>query len=466
MKKNLRSGESQILWTTCEAGSPLKRLLKRLKLSRAPLLVFSLILGGCATSREKVVALGGELKSESLQKEEAEQWEAALWFQRDLEEKYAFWPDEALELYLKEAAQPFLENLEIPIDRPFVFRVIRDPTVNAYALLTGHIYFHSGILARLRNEAELASVLAHEISHTYHRDVLYSAQNLQRKTVTFKVIDLLATAPAAFFGAEDLSTFTLNLIHGASVLGYGREAEAAADRFALQEMLRAGYDPKGALAVREIFAEEHKKYQKGMEIFFLSDHPSNRSRKRAAERWLKTHQKEVEAMPVRRKESERYLAKTYEIRRENARFNLDLDRYFHALDDIERILKENGSDPIAWYYRGEAYRRMPGNRKRIEDELSNEGWDKIDSVKKEKQDKLWRGRALRSYRKAIALDSSYPPPYKGLGILFFDQRDYEKAKGYFEKYLALAPEAKDRRSVLRYLSDIQELSAHTGRGTS
>src|SRR5262245_43805018 len=47
----------------------------------------------------------------------------------------------------------------------YEFFVLRDPSPNAFALPNGHVYVHTGMLARLRDEAQLACLLAHEISH-------------------------------------------------------------------------------------------------------------------------------------------------------------------------------------------------------------------------------------------------------------------------------------------------------------
>ena len=55
---------------------------------------------------------------------------------------------------------------------PFKFHIVRDPTINAFAIPNGEIFLHTGLLARLKNEAQLAFVLGHEIGHILRNHVL------------------------------------------------------------------------------------------------------------------------------------------------------------------------------------------------------------------------------------------------------------------------------------------------------
>jgi len=79
-------------------------------------------------------------------------------------------------------------------------KIIRDPTVNAFALPTGTVYLHTGLLARIENEAQLAFILGHELSHIVNKDGVYATKSLHSKAVTTKLCDLVI-APAAVFSA-------------------------------------------------------------------------------------------------------------------------------------------------------------------------------------------------------------------------------------------------------------------------
>ncbi len=126
----------------------------------------------------------------------------------------------------------------------FHFAVLRDPSMNAFSLLQGGIYVHAGLLARLDNEAQLAHVLAHEITHTVKRHQLKFVRSTKNKTVAAKLAEIvLAPAAGAFAGGGGASLVSslIGLTYAASVTGYGRENEEEADLEGLRLMAAAGY---------------------------------------------------------------------------------------------------------------------------------------------------------------------------------------------------------------------------------
>jgi predicted Zn-dependent protease len=103
--------------------------------------------------------------------------------------------------------------------------------MNAFSLLQGGIYIHAGLLARLDNEAQLAHVLAHEITHTVKRHQLKFVRSMKNKTVAAKLAEIvLAPAAGAFAGGggANLISTLIGLTYAASVTGYGRENEEEA----------------------------------------------------------------------------------------------------------------------------------------------------------------------------------------------------------------------------------------------
>lgn len=411
---------------------------------------------GCATDRSDIVPLGKSGLSEKLLKEESEIRQETLATHNYFLEKRAFYEDEHLESYLATLTQSLVGDLKRDQNTTLQFKILRDPTINASAMLTGHIYFHSGILAKLKNEDQLAFVMAHEISHVHHRDVLYYVQNLKRKTVTFKVLDLILTPGAAFVGAHGLSGMALSLVYGASVQGYGREEESAADLFALETLLKTGYDPCKVTGFFDVLLLEKEKYKQGFEIYFLSSHPSNTHRKKAAQKWIDEHKADIEKNAPLFKANNAFSPHAYEVLLENAKLNLDLGRYFHALENIEQLRKENRNDPSVDFLEGEVYRMMAERPEKVQEELSPKTWRAIKGSEKEKRKKEWREKSRAAFEKAISRDAAYAPTYKSLGVFYLAEKEYGKAKDHFLKYLELQPDAKDRRSVVRYLSDIEE----------
>ncbi|MBI4549310.1 MAG: M48 family metalloprotease [Candidatus Omnitrophica bacterium] len=416
------------------------------------LLVWALAAGSCAPNREEIVPVSSRELPAHLADDESEVRQVVSDFERYLSGREVFYRDAALETYLRKLTVPLASSLDWPESMKLRVKILRDPTVNAVSLMNGHLYVHTGILARLDSEAELAFVLAHELAHIDHRDTLYQMINLRRKTVTFKVLDLLFTPVASLVGAGGLSEMTLALIYASSVTGYGREAEAGADLFAIEKISRLGYPAQAALRFFEVLMAEKERYKEGHEIFFLSSHPSNRRRKAELTEWIRAH-------PGQRSSARRgrYLRATYAVRLENAKLNLDLGRFYHALDDVAKLLRQNPEDPAAYYVRAEIYRNLPANWEKVREEVSEERWKRLEALGQAGRAERWREKALRDYRKSLQLEPGYAPPYRGLGVLFLELENFPEAKRYFNKYLEIDPAARDRRSVLRHLKDMEAM---------
>ncbi len=78
-------------------------------------------------------------------------------------------------------------------------KVVKDPFLNAFALPDGSIYFHTGLLARMENEAQLATVLGHEIAHFINRDSARQLRHRESRQTTARVVQ--AVLLLSVFGA-------------------------------------------------------------------------------------------------------------------------------------------------------------------------------------------------------------------------------------------------------------------------
>jgi len=115
----------------------------------------------------------------------------------------------------------------------YQIHVIRSPQINAFAIPGGHIYVLTGLLDFLDSEAELASVLGHEISHV---DLRHCIERYQYELALKKV------------GAGD-ATVLVGLAHQFASLGYAQYQELEADASGERLTIEAGYDPDAAIAV-------------------------------------------------------------------------------------------------------------------------------------------------------------------------------------------------------------------------
>ena len=143
-----------------------------------------------------------------------------------------------------------------PPRRPIEFFVVQDETINAFALIGGHIGLHTGLIVLTHNESELAGVVGHEIAHILqrHQSRLYQSQG------KYQLASLAALALAILASRSSSSSsgqVTEAAMVGASAimiqgqLDYTREHEREADRVGVTILDRAGYDPRGMVTFFE-----------------------------------------------------------------------------------------------------------------------------------------------------------------------------------------------------------------------
>ncbi len=179
--------------------------------------------------------------------------------------------DPELQRYVHELGLRMALESERP-HLPWTFRVLDDPTVNAFALPGGFIYVTRGILAHFSSEAELAGVLGHEIGHVTARHGVTQVSRAQLAQLGLGVGTILAPDLAPF---ADLAGAGLSLL----LLSYGRDAERQADDLGLRYMTSEGYDPREMAATFEMLAAASGAEDGDRIPGFLSTHPEPLSRR-------------------------------------------------------------------------------------------------------------------------------------------------------------------------------------------
>lgn len=124
-------------------------------------------------------------------------------------------------------------------DFDYTFDVVEDASPNAFAIPGGHIYVHSGLLAFVDNDDQLAGVLAHEIGHVYER---HPAKALSRAYGIQALTGLLLQDDATKW-----QELTLKVLQGGVLTKYGRDDEREADDIGYYLARRAGYSSHGLL---------------------------------------------------------------------------------------------------------------------------------------------------------------------------------------------------------------------------
>jgi predicted Zn-dependent protease len=203
---------------------------------------------------------------------------------------YAVVPD--LTVYVNEVGQKLAAaSAQITVTErklPYEFKVLNSSVPNAWALPGGKIAVNRGLLTELKNEAELAAVLGHEIVHAAAR---HGAQAQERGTLLQG--GLVAAQLGAALGGLDDQVGGL-VLAGAGVgaqlihTRYGREAELQSDLYGTRLMKAAGYDPSAAITLQETFLRlSEGRRQSWLEGLFASHPPSqervNRNRETVAE---------------------------------------------------------------------------------------------------------------------------------------------------------------------------------------
>jgi beta-barrel assembly-enhancing protease len=163
----------------------------------------------------------------------------------------------------------------IPSDRswPYQFHVIPAADINAFALPGGPIFVNLGTIQAADNEAELAGVLAHEMSHVYMQ---HSAKQAPKATWA-NIIAGLGSAVLPQSGLGNLARMGIQFGAGTMLMKYSRGDEAQADSTGAIIMYRAGYNPK---AMADFFQKLEQKYGSGGPQL-LSDHPNPGNRQQA-----------------------------------------------------------------------------------------------------------------------------------------------------------------------------------------
>jgi len=153
----------------------------------------------------------------------------------DVIDSFGLYPDDDLQTYIQDLGARIAADSERP-DLTWTFRVVDDPVVNAFAIPGGYIYITRGILAHFNSEAELASVLGHEIGHVTAR---HSVEQMSQAQLAQIGLGVAMAAGERFRSLAGLASQGLQLLF----LKFSRDDEKQADDLGLRYMTREGYDP-------------------------------------------------------------------------------------------------------------------------------------------------------------------------------------------------------------------------------
>ncbi|WP_413199669.1 M48 family metallopeptidase [Nostoc piscinale] len=161
--------------------------------------------------------------------------------------------------YVQEIGQRLAANSDRP-NLPFTFQVVEDNAVNAFATTGGFVYLNTGLLKTAENEAELASVIAHEIGHIGGKHLV---KQMQQRAV--------ASGLATVAGLDRNQAVAIG-VDLALNRPRSRQDEFDADKRGLRTLTRAGYAQSGMVSFMQ------KLLKSGSGPTFLSTHPATSDR--------------------------------------------------------------------------------------------------------------------------------------------------------------------------------------------
>ena len=353
--------------------------------------------------------------------------ETALWAAAEQEEaallkKARPYDDALLEEYLTRVSDRLAGGAT------FKLVVLRDPTLNAFAMPNARLYVHTGLLSRLDNEAQLAMILGHEITHVMQRHAFALPRAAEGKKRPIEAVAMSPTAAA-------IVAFGLPLAAVAAIDGYGRDLERDADDGALQNLVSAGYEVAEAPKAFERLRSESK--DRGtLETFFLGNPRRLAERIETTRKLVATRYAATAGAPPALRDTEEFQLRMRSVVRENAYEDIRAGRFAVARAQLDRVLAATPGDPVAHLYYGDLH-RLQAQRAR-------------DAVQQARE----AGLALAAYEQAATLDPTLAEPHRQLGFLYYQQKQNARAADAFRSYLALKPDAPDAKRIKEYLAEL------------
>ncbi len=348
--------------------------------------------------------------------------EKRLWNRSEEEEQTIaksgiLYQDRELETYLNGVARK-LEPPEAYQRIPFQIHVLKNPYCNAFAYPNGHIYVHTGILARIDNEAQLATLLAHEMTHATHRHQVREFRGMLNKSAMFaSTRSVLGGLP----GIGDLTTVLGEIGTKASLSGHSRDLETEADMVGINLVVKAGYDPREAPKLFQHLKDEMEEEEQ-KEPFFFGSHPRLKERSENYSDYLKDLGSKAGGVT----NAETFRKKVARVIIDNSLMDFRAGRFAQTQRSAEKYLTIRPKDGRGYYLLGEIARQKGEERDLTE--------------------------AKKLFQRSVSVDPSYPDAYKGLGLLYFKEGKKSQAEKAFKSYLAKAPSAPDRSYIQDYLA--------------
>lgn len=316
-----------------------------------------------------------------------------------------------------------------PAARDMRIYVARIPEFNAVMFPTGFTVIFSGLLLRMRNEAQLAGVIAHESGHFLRKHQIRQWRDMRMKTDILSFLAMgagVAGGAAGFYAGDLVQLAQLGTI--LTLLKYSRTLEAEADAMGLRLIAEQGLRPMAMsetwdqlIAELDASARHRRRRRRERRISLLETHPLPEARRAD----LKASAAEV-TDPARHYDDGR-------------------DRYLKAIGNIRPMLLDD-----------QVKLNDPGASQYIVEMLAQDGWN---GLLRFYEAEIWRlrnragddMRAAQGYAVAVQYTDAPPGAWRWHGIMLQKAGRLPEARQAFARYLALAPDAPDAPFIRQQL---------------
>lgn len=200
---------------------------------------------------------------------------------QELLKQFKLVEDSSLNNYINSLGQRLARRSQRP-KLDWRFYVVDDKSINAFATLGGRVYVHTGLIAATQTEAQLASVIGHEIGHIVGRHGLENVKRAQ-KYGTFAGIAQIAGAILGGQTGADIGALAGNLLAGGYLMKHSRDAEREADFLGLYNLKDADYNTRGMVEMFQILQQVSQSQPNALGSI-LASHPPAAERAKNTQR--------------------------------------------------------------------------------------------------------------------------------------------------------------------------------------
>lgn len=299
--------------------------------------------------------------------------------------------------------------------------IINNPGFNASMYPNGMMQIWTGLLLRVDNEAQLAAILGHEISHYLMSHQIQQWRRVRDGSAAAMFLDIGIAALTGVYGVASLTM-------AGSTLGFSRDHEREADILGLSLMAKAGYQPNEAGKIWDVMvAERAADTSKESTSLFWSTHPPSTERAETLSAKAPDYLKKFPKASVVNQNG--YVEKITPLYKKFMQNHIGLQE----LEQTALLLKKHeniGYDKsMIYYFTGEMH-RLGGKKGDME-------------------------LAIDAYSKSVNETNPPPESYKQLGYLLLKEKRKKESLSAFESYLELLPEATDKAMIEYYLKTLR-----------